>query len=213
MAGCKVLGIINKFISAPLWRVTESKGHILDMSDIYCKLDKVLSKVTSEENEQELIQFAKGEITCFSEDDFSKDDIFLWILFKNHQMTPLAARHTLNRMTKDFLPGGKYHAIQDAALKQETASVPKHNKLPERIFGYLGYLMEKRPNSADITNEAQVMFLFNKTSEYVNSLSPEKLESMIAKTRTDARKYAEKKKQKQNKTKTKKDNSKCMSSL
>ena len=31
LAGCKVLGIINKCISTPLWRETENKGHILKL--------------------------------------------------------------------------------------------------------------------------------------------------------------------------------------
>lgn len=35
LSGCKVLGILNKLITAPLWRIVEESGHILDMCDHY----------------------------------------------------------------------------------------------------------------------------------------------------------------------------------
>ena len=39
MAGCKVLGILNKLITAPLRRITEQKEHTPQMCDIYLKMD------------------------------------------------------------------------------------------------------------------------------------------------------------------------------
>ena len=38
MAGCKALGLIDKFITGPLWRILESDIHILDLSDCYTNL-------------------------------------------------------------------------------------------------------------------------------------------------------------------------------
>lgn len=49
VTGCRVLGNINKFLSAPLWRVTEDNGHILDMSDVYVKIDNMLKEITQED--------------------------------------------------------------------------------------------------------------------------------------------------------------------
>ena len=96
-------------------------------------------------------------------------------------------------MTKHFLLGGEYFEKQaNTTFRQETQTVPKHNKLPERIFGYLGFQMEKRPNSSDLTNEAQVMYLLNRPSEFVNSLPKEQLDKLIFNTRRDERKLRDK---------------------
>ena len=207
IAGCRVLGTINKFLSAPLWRITESKGHILNMSDVYVKIDNMLSEITQVGKEQELVQFAKGEISCFDECHISKDEVYrhlieekthddIFIPMLRHNL--LAIRHTLNRMTKDFLPGGSFYNMKhDNSTRAQTSTTPRHNKLPERIFRYLGFLMDMRPNSADLTNEAQVMFLLNKTSEFVNSKTKQELDKLITETRRDERKYREKAKQRQ----------------
>lgn len=64
---------------------------------------------------------------------------------------------------------------------------PKHNKLPERVFGYLDYLIHKRPNSTAIANEAQVMYVFNKTAAFVDSKSDTELEGLVKTVRTEAR--------------------------
>lgn len=38
IAGCKALGLIDKFITGPLWRILESDIHILDLSEYYSSL-------------------------------------------------------------------------------------------------------------------------------------------------------------------------------
>ncbi len=56
--------------------MTEAKGHILDMSNIYQKIDNILKEISKDDNEEELIRFAKGEITCFNENYVSKDEVY-----------------------------------------------------------------------------------------------------------------------------------------
>ena len=131
----------------------------------------------------------QGNLSCFPEELISKDEVLESLTEKTehdgevHSMlkhTFIALHQLLERVTKDYLPGGKYHNLQeDETYVSETASAPKHNKLPERIFGYLDFLLKKRPNVAAITNEAQIMFLFNKTSQYIDALSSEKFEGML----------------------------------
>ena len=103
----------------------------------------------------------------FDEKDISKDDLFdclttegpfddIVLDMLKHSL--LAIRQTLRRMTADFLPGGDFNKkVNDEYFCGETKSVPRHNKLPERIFGYFHFLMSMRPNSSDATNEAQIM--------------------------------------------------------
>ena len=76
-----LLGTINKFLSAPLWRVTEEEGHILDMTNIDAKVDDLL---ITEEGNEEHIQFAKGEITCFDEKYVTEDNIYNAIVLTVH---------------------------------------------------------------------------------------------------------------------------------
>lgn len=44
LAGAKALGLISTFITTPLWRLLEEKGHILDMNEKYKMLVDFLQK-------------------------------------------------------------------------------------------------------------------------------------------------------------------------
>jgi hypothetical protein len=44
LTGAKALGLISKFITRPLWRILEGKGHILDMNHHYQSLIEFLYK-------------------------------------------------------------------------------------------------------------------------------------------------------------------------
>ncbi len=195
IAGCKVLGIINKTISAPLWRQTEKKGHILEMCKTYTGLVDFLLKCTS--SEEALADFAFGRIHYFDDNLIEKDEVYDGVMTPGPyddialsllQHTLLALLQLFKRVTVDYLPGGKFHQVQnDTEVRQATASAPKHNKLPERIFGYLDYLVHKRPNSTAIANEAQVLYIFNKTADFVDGKSSDELESMVKTVRSEAR--------------------------
>ena len=41
LCGCRALGLINKFVTGPLWRLLESGIHILDMSKHYLKMSSL----------------------------------------------------------------------------------------------------------------------------------------------------------------------------
>ena len=194
-AGCRVLGLLNKLITAPLWRITESEGHILDMCNTYTQLDKFLQECIADRNK--LVQFAHGDLSCFSEEIVTKDQVFLsvtrhdehdQIVYSLLQHTFIALQQLITRVTKEYLPAGKYNDLQnDESFRKDTISAPKHNKLPERIFGYLDFLLEKRPNVAAITNEAQIMFVFNKTAKYIENMPKEEFESKLQQIITTAR--------------------------
>ena len=44
IVGCRVLGLLNKLITAPLWRITEKEGHILDLCQTYTLLHTFLGE-------------------------------------------------------------------------------------------------------------------------------------------------------------------------
>jgi len=51
-----------------------------------------------------------------------------------------------------------------------TLSVIPHNKLPERTFGMLDFMVRHRTNTTILTNEAFVTFSFNKTGDWLDML-------------------------------------------
>ena len=50
-----MLGILNKLITAPLRRINEQKGHILQMCDIYLKMDSYFDECLKSDNRIERI--------------------------------------------------------------------------------------------------------------------------------------------------------------
>ncbi len=189
VAGCKVLGMVNKGISAPLWRVTEEPGHILDLCKTYSGLVEYLEKVTQDEDR--LADFAYGRDNFFEERYVEKDEVYN-VVFRPgpddiDEIALSMLKHTLltllqlfKRVNADYLPGGKFYKLRgDEDIRQATLSAPLTNKLPERVFGYFDFLVKKRPNSSAAANEAQVLYSFNKTSEFVNSKSEEELAELV----------------------------------
>lgn len=86
---------------------------------------------------------------------------------------------------KEQLPGGRFYDAS-ANLQQQTQSVIHHNKIPERVFGILDFFLHYRPNYT--TNEVFLMFVFNKTLQWLESLLDNKRESVIKESIKDGRK-------------------------
>ena len=71
LCGCRALGLINKFVTGPLWRLLESGIHILDLNkhcQKMCLLFFYLSVGTSE--------FMLGNVIFFENIDISKDNVY-----------------------------------------------------------------------------------------------------------------------------------------
>ena len=88
----------------------------------------------------------------------------LQLLFKSFTLT-------VQRLLPDHLPGGVYHAVTDAAIIEETKSVPTTNLAPERDFAVLDRLISQKPNATYIALESVILFSHNKTSEWLKGKS------------------------------------------
>ena len=132
LSGCKLWGILNKLITAPLWRITEENGHILGLCDQYTKLDTFLDN--SVKSDEELSTFMRMQTSCFDDKYISKDEVFdsLAKQTKFDEVSLSMMRHTLaaliqlvGRVTKEYLPGGKFSSVQDdPSFREETRSTP-----------------------------------------------------------------------------------------
>ena len=189
LAGCKALGIIDKVVTGPLWRhLMQSTTSILEMSAVYTRMAKKF---------EEWGQDAQGVIErqqhLFDEDhhenDIVADSLFaptsedpmvqevLQLLFKSFTLT-------VQRLLPDHLPGGVYHAVTDAAIIEETKSVPTTNLAPERDFAVLDRLISQKPNATYIALESVILFSHNKTSEWLKGKSQSERKRLLQAART-----------------------------
>lgn len=129
VAGCRALGLINKVITGPLWRVVESSDvTILEMNSYFGILIRKLD--TWSQDASILLQ---GHAELYVDYPPNKDEIW------NHLITPTEFDHVtqevlevlchsfsalLSRLVEDHLPGGTHYA-PNAQLTVETVSTQR----------------------------------------------------------------------------------------
>ena len=192
IAGCRALGLINKCLTGPLWRLLETNIHILDLNEHLQKMELLLSELSSDAT-----PFLSGEITFFENISISKDDVFNELI-RPSEVFDEPTKQCLEimfgcfsiitkRMLHDHLEGGKYDN-PSPQLVEETKNVMKTNTLSERNFGMLDRLMREKPNANLITFEAIIMCQTNKTSSWRNNLTPERRSTLMKWARESTKK-------------------------
>lgn len=194
LAGARVLGLLSKFVTAPLWRLIESPGHILDMNAHYQTLVQFLDTASTEEGVAS--DFLYGNSTPFPTPMDENDKVLSKLIKADDKLDPIclpllqtlfrAIKELLTRMIPEHLPEGQFWNTSPA-VREQTTSVMKHNKLPEFIFGQLDHLLSFRPNASVLANEAYLMYAFNKTSQWLRDLQPEEREATIENSRKGGR--------------------------
>ena len=166
----------------------QSSNSILDMSDIYSKMESKF-----EEWGQDALGVLQREQYLFDDGEIVNDDVtdslfepssedntvqeILQLLFKSFTLT-------VQRLLSDHLPGGRYYSVTDAAVIKETRSVPTTNLAPERDFAVLDNLLSQKPNATYIALEAVILFSHNKTSEWLKGKSQNEQLRLIQAART-----------------------------
>lgn len=92
---------------------------------------------------------------------------------------------------KEQLPGGAFYTLNSEKIT-ETSSVIPHNKLPERACGMLDFLIRNRPNATTLTNEAFILFAFNKTCDWLEELPLDEKNHLLNISKTQGRQIREK---------------------
>jgi len=180
--GCRALGLINKFVTGPLWRLLESNTHILDLSFQFQKMETLFSELAVDAS-----RILKDDVVFFPDFPISKDVVFeklirpskvfdegtkqcLEILFGSFSIIT-------KRMLHDHLQGGKYVCSEE--LSKVSFGVSKTNSISERDFGMLDRLIREKPNANQITLEAIIMTRTNKMSSWRDSLTEEKRKKIM----------------------------------
>ena len=194
MAGCKSLGLISKFVSTPLWHVIEDKNiHVLDMSPRYQQLVDCLEKASAN-----IPAFMAGNVLPFGESTPVNRDCVLDELLKpweHDDMVQVMLSMILPALSKlsqklyqDHLDGGQYAGQCGEELYAKTSSVPKHNKFAESVFAYVDMLMRSKPNISTLACEAYVMFVNNRTLEWLQNKSSSETATILSTARKETKK-------------------------
>ena len=176
-AVCRALGLVNKIVTGPFWRLLESDTPILEMNKKYQHMVACFEKWA-----QDATPVLTGEARLFEEYPPSVD--FVWdALLKTSTLDSLvqeilealfsAFSALLHRMVVDHLSGGIYDVELTEDKLRQTASVQKTNTVSERDFAQLDRLLREKPNATIMSIEAMVMFSNNKTPKWIRTLSNE----------------------------------------
>lgn len=188
IAGCKALGLTDKFITRPLWRILKSDIHILDLSEYYTKLLGFL------ENCKDASEFMTGENIPFPDTPVKKDAIWTALVTPSshdpqvEQMLLAIFKATellLQRVLNDHSLTRKAVARSESA-RSETATVKKTNTTSERDFARLDRLIWEKPHATTLALEAHILFSNNKTAAWLATKSESETKAFL----TAARKLA-----------------------
>ena len=187
IAGCRALGLIDKLVTGPLWRILESDIHILDVSSEYTQLLQFFTECSNDAS-----QFLTGEKVPFPGTPINKDEIWAALVTPSSldalvQQLLQAVFKSLEllaqRMLKDHLPGGKWEKVNDTTSRMETQSVSKTNTVSERDFAKFNRLLREKPHASTLALEAHILFSSNRTAEWLQEKNASEREILLQKAR------------------------------
>ena len=187
ISGCKALGLINKFITTPLWRLLESTQHILDVPELISDLQSFLHTCT--QDVQKVMEFIQGEYTPYPGVPVKKDEIWECLVDPSSDTDPLvllmlqaifrSLAVLITRFTDDSsdLP-------YDRKTEEETKSVGVSNIVSERDFAQLDHLIRQKPSATILSLEAHILFVNNKTSAWLRQKTAAEREELLSVARS-----------------------------
>lgn len=194
LAGVRALGIIDKTVTGPFWRLLNTAGfnilslneHLLTMRIQLERWSKDASSLLEGEPlfPEEIAEQHKDELyeELFRE---SADEEFQVMTQQALELVMSSMLILLERQAADQLPGGKYWEPSEQ-VQAHASNVPTTNILAERDFAILDLLVRQKPSARTLSYEAMVMWLHNGTVKWLESLSPEEKKEKMAHARKSA---------------------------
>ena len=177
LAELRALGIIDKLLTGPLWRLIENTENILFLNPYLFRLKMKLSEFCNDASSLLL-----GS-TIFNELDIQHHQDVIWeSLFKEkteefYVLTQQALEVILHAVLiilewqcVDQLPGRKYWDASNS-IKICSESVPTTNTASESDFAILDLLIRTKPNISIHGIQALTMWARNETTEWLNKLT------------------------------------------
>ena len=192
MACVRALGIADKIVTGPFWRIVEYVDSILKINPYLKTLKLQLDSLRQDAN-----PVLHGHLFFDENDDLVKinrDNVYDE-LFRNTQneefevLTCQALEQIffvmltiVERQAKDHLQGGIYDNPSDEVI--ESASiVPAHNKASESDFAILDLLIRMKPSANVETLQTITMLHRNKTIDWLNMKSKKERDDLSNKSR------------------------------
>ncbi|XP_052268392.1 uncharacterized protein LOC127869771 [Dreissena polymorpha] len=152
---------------------------------------KYLQLVTFLDDSSKNIQsFMNGELLVFGDNTYiEKDEIYNSLVTSDQydnivEVFLQVLLPTLCTVSKklfvDHLPGGKLTGLSDE-MKDKVKNAPKTSCYAESVFGQLDHLLRTKPNMSTLAAEACIMFLNNKTVDWLNSRNEKEKHELIKK--------------------------------
>lgn len=194
IAGSKALGLIDKHITGPLWRILESDIHVLDIPQHYAEMKDFFEK-SAEDN---IGLFMTGEDIPFKSEFVKKDEVWRALVSpSNHDAITgnmllsmfKAFELLLDRVLTDLHPVIQAEEENEEEVRAKTKSVPTTNTISERDFAKFDRLIREKPHASTLALEAHILFTNNKTSKWLNQKSIAERSKMMEEARTNAPYY------------------------
>ena len=196
IAGIRALGIIDKIITGPFWRLIEGSKSILDLNNPHLKLLQEMWILWSSDASGLMLGNPLFPETVVS---IHKDQLYdsLFQVSEDPTLdtyTQMCLELCLNgmlliieRQAKDQLSGGKYSNVaDDSTLHEECKNVPTTKTCSERDFAVLGILMRMKPAATNLVYEAVIMWSNNQTTQWLNQLPPADKATLLEQARINA---------------------------
>ncbi|XP_038050668.1 uncharacterized protein LOC119723859 [Patiria miniata] len=180
--GVRALGLMDKIVTGPLWKVLNVKEHMSDMSERYERMMNCFENWSRDASE-----VVQGEVKMYDDVPIEMNEVFDSLVkpcandgaCKDVLQCMFKAFHKLGeRMLESQLSGGEHSEMSTEALS-ETVSVPRTNVGAERDFGMFDRLLREKPRATEYAIEGIIMCRRNQTSEWRDSLEAEMKKKMM----------------------------------
>ncbi|VDI77284.1 Hypothetical predicted protein [Mytilus galloprovincialis] len=175
IAGARAMGMLDKLVTAPFWKILEQEGSILDINNHLLQMKLCLSQWAADGSEPfsgalmyDVSLLDKDDLynELFKETNDPQLDSFTQIAL---ELLCAQLQIILERQAASQLPGGSYWE-PSKNIKEMSKNVPKTNAISERDMAILDNLLKAKPAAKSSTLETVLMWTRNKPSKWLCNL-------------------------------------------
>ncbi|CAH1242603.1 Hypp6877 [Branchiostoma lanceolatum] len=203
LAGVRALGIVDKTITGPFFRLLGIENGVLKMNTHLHQMQLGLERWSKDASTllggeplfSETLVKRNKDVLFQSLFAPSEDDELDVLTQQALEVVCASMLILLERQAEEQLPGGKFWQPTEAE-KQKSHHVPTTNVVSERDFAVLDNLLRAKPYASSTACEAYIMWLNNQTSTWLHNLNADEKERIMDYARTHAASAREKFKEK-----------------
>ena len=193
LAELRALGIIDKLITGPFWRVVNLASNILELNTSLLQMKQSFESWCDDASpllDGEPL-FPESEVPIHKDAIYNAifeatgDANFDALTQQALEMLMHGLLLILERQEQDQLPGGKYYN-PTSSVKSMSSNVPTTNMASERDFAILDLLIRSKPHATTLAYEALIMWQNNGTLAWLKGKSEEEKVKLMESARKGA---------------------------